>query len=247
MPYVIQACRVATLSLKGKYAFARRDPDGSYPYSMYVWLIQGEGRTILVDTGPKSIDVINQGLRELCVEPVRQAEDETLPAVLRRAGVHPTDIAAVILTHGHYDHVSNLDLFPDCPIIVNRRGWERAVQSPGPWPGEVYFPLLREWNHRLRLVENEELYPGIRSLWVGGHTLCSQAVIVDTPTGEAIIAGDVVSLYENLERDEPIGVYEDLDQLYMAMAAIRARDAIVIPSHDPTVLERHPGGLVGLR
>lgn len=243
--YSIKACRIGSLVLDGRHAFADHDPQGAYPYAMYVYLIRGGGRTFLVDTGPKSLEVINHGLAGMCIEPVTQRPGEDLPGILAREGLEPDDIEAVFLTHGHYDHTSNLDLFPQARILVNRRGWERALVQPGPWPGEVYFPLQREWSARLVLVEDEEPYPGLRTFWVGGHTYCSQAIAVQTRLGTAVITGDVVSLFENLERDLPIGVYEDLAQIRAAMARIREVADVVIPSHDPALLERYPDGAIG--
>lgn len=245
MTYTIQACRVGQLVLKGSHAFADFDPHGAYPYNMYVWLIRGRGLNLLVDTGPKDLDVINRGLAGMCIEPVTQNPGEDVRGHLERAGLTPEQIHAVYLTHGHYDHTSNLDLFPTARIVINRRGWERALLRPGPWPGEVYFPLQQAWRDRVVLVEDEPLYPGIATFWVGGHTYCSQAITVETRLGKAVITGDVVSLYENLERNEPIGVYEDLGQVRAAMEKIRRTADIVLPSHDPAVLNRFPSGRIG--
>ena len=49
---------------------------------------------------------------------------------LRAAGVDPEDVELVILTHLHWDHAGNCDLFPDAEIVVQQSELRYAV-SPG--------------------------------------------------------------------------------------------------------------------
>ena len=71
------------------------------------------------------------------------------------------------------------------------------------------------------------------------------AVAVRTAVGVAVIAGDVVSLYANLERDIPVAVHDDLEECRRAMNKIRRAADLVLPSHDPEVMRRYPGGVIG--
>jgi glyoxylase-like metal-dependent hydrolase (beta-lactamase superfamily II) len=248
--YTIHALPLATLVLKGNHAFRGHDEAAKCPYTLYCWLLKGDdGSTILVDTGPKDVEELNKGLEPLCHVPVRQTPDQTLQAHFDRLNVFPDDVDLIILTHLHYDHCTNLDLFPDAEIAVNRKGFEEAVRRGGGCcPGEVFFPLRDDeyWHSRLRLLEDEEVVrDGISVFHCGGHTPCSQAVVVDTKEGKAVITGDPVSLYRNLEEDVPIGVAEEFDAVERAMKRVRAEADIVIPSHDPDVMKRHPGGVIG--
>lgn len=246
--YTIYVLPLATLVLKGNFAFLGHDTEEAWPYMLYAWLLKGsDGSTVLVDTGPRDIEELNRGLANLCHEPVQQTPEQTLPAHLERLGVDPKEVESVIITHLHYDHCTNLDMFPDATIVISRVGFEEALRREHPWvPGEVLFPLRDEWRDRVRLAEKEEVIrEGISVFHCGGHTPCSQAVVVDTKAGKAIITGDPVSLYRNLEADEPIGVAEDPDAIRRTMERIRSEADIVIPSHDPKVMERHPGGVIG--
>jgi hypothetical protein len=71
------------------------------------------------------------------------------------------------------------------------------------------------------------------------------AVAVRTGAGTAVIAGDVVSLYANIEDDIPVAVHDDPGQCRRAMEKIRRAGDLVLPSHDPEVMTRHPGGVIG--
>lgn len=248
MIYSIRAYRTGELSLRGSHAFDGGDHNEPVPYAMFVWIIKGPERPIIVDTGPKSIDEINRGLGDMCIEPVTQREGEDMLAILARAHVDPAEVSHVFFTHMHYDHVTNIDLFPNARIVADRIGYEEALcrlEKGLCWvPGEVIFPMRDQWSDRVLLVGNQEVLPGIRTLHMGGHTPCSMAVSVHTAKGRAVITGDVVSLYENIERDVPIGVYANREEVMAAMRRIRAEADIILPSHDPKVLKRFPGGLV---
>lgn len=247
LTYTIRAYRTAELVLRGNHAFDGGNRNEPWPYVMFVWIITGGDKPIVVDTGPKDIDEINRGLGDMCIEPVVQREGEDIRAILARAHVDPADVSHVFFTHMHYDHVSNIDVFPNAYIVVDHHGYEEALRRLERglcWvPGEVIFPMRDQWQDRLILVEDQEVLPGIRAFHVGGHTPCSMAISVQTAQGKAIITGDVVSLYENIERDIPIGVYENRDEVMAAMRRIRDEADIILPSHDPKVLERFPRGI----
>lgn len=249
MHYTIHANKIADLVLRGNHVHDEYTAEQGYRFNMYVWILKGGPRPILVDTGPKSIEEINRGLGNMVIEPVRQAPGEDLPSILARNDVDPKDVSHVFFTHLHYDHCTNYDLFPNAQYVVNKRGFEEALRrlsTIGPWiPGEVLFPFRDELKDRVLLVEEAEPVPGIRTFWLGGHTPCSQAIVVETGAGTAVIAGDVVSVYENIEKNKPVGVGESAGESLAGMARIREIADIVLPSHDPEVLVRHPGGVIG--
>lgn len=249
MTYTIHPYRIGELVLGGNHAFENGDAAEGYAYAMFVWIIKGGERPIIVDTGPKSIDEINRGLNGMCIEPVTQREGEDIASILQRAQVDPNEVGHVFFTHLHYDHVTNLDLFPNAKIVVDKLGYGEALRRleiGRCWvPGEIIFPMRDEWQERMVLVEDEEVLPGIRAFHVGGHTPCSMSVAVETARGTAVITGDVVSLYANIERNIPIGIFEERDEVVAAMERIRNEADIVLPSHDPAVLERYPEGVIG--
>jgi len=249
LPYAIHAYRTGELVLRGNHAFDQGDPDQPVPYAMFVFIITGGGAPVVVDTGPKSLDELNRGLGDMLIEPVTQREGEDILGIMARAHVEPSDVGHVFFTHMHYDHITNIDLFPNARIVADRIGYEEALRRLDKglcWvPGEVIFPMRDQWQDRLILASDQEVLPGLRAFHVGGHTPCSMAISVQTDSGEAVITGDVVSLYANIERDVPIGVYEDRFEVMAAMRRIRAEADIIIPSHDPRLLKRFPDGTIG--
>jgi glyoxylase-like metal-dependent hydrolase (beta-lactamase superfamily II) len=146
------------------------------------------------------------------------------------------------VTHLHPDHCEFFDLFPNAALVVQKQGFTDALPSVRP---RVMAALARRWPQSLRLVSAPEeiLVPGIRCVHLGCHSPCSQAVVVDTERGRAVFAGDVAYLYANLESDRPIGGVPP-PAWATAAATIRRYADILIPGHDPEVLERWPGGWI---
>jgi len=247
--YKIRAYRTAELVLKGNHAFDGGDPNVASLYSLYVWIIMGGERPIVVDTGPKKIDEITSGIAGMCIEPLIQREGEDIRAIMARAHIDPTDVGHVFLTHLHYNHITNISLFPNAKIVVDKIGYDEALrrlETGKCWaPDEIVFAMRDEWQNRMMFVRDNEVLPGIKAFHLGGHTPCSMGISVRTEAGRAVITGDVVSLYENIEKDIAVGIYEDRAELMAAMRRIRTEADIILPSHDPMVLQRHRGGMVG--
>lgn len=209
-------------------------------FYLYVWLIEGADRPILVDTGPKHVDEFNRSTADYIPGGIVQAPEEATPALLARAGVSPDDVSHVFVTHLHPDHYEYFDLFPNAVMVVNRRGFLAGLTSV---KRHVMQALARRWPESLHLVEDEEVLPGIRTLHLGCHSECSQAVCVDTPAGRAALAGDVVYKFRNLEENLPIG-WADPNAWHTAVRRLRSAADIILPGHDPEILTRYPGGLI---
>ena len=58
--------------------------------------------------------------------PVDIAPDQCARSQLAARGIAPTDIATVILSHLHGDHVSGLADFPSSKIVLRREAWDAA-------------------------------------------------------------------------------------------------------------------------
>lgn len=217
------------------------EPDGSIGMDYFVWVVRSGETTIVVDTGFSRVGGESRG-REMLVEPA---------TLFDQLGV---DRAActVVVTHGHYDHIGNLELFPDAEVIVARR--EVEFWS-GPLRGKALFRHSVEESEidrlsqvadqpRSRLIDDAlQIAPGVDVIVVGGHTPGQCVVRVRTAEGTVLLASDAVHYYEELERDMPFSSAVDLGQMYNALERIRAMVAsgdvdIVVSGHDPATLRR---------
>jgi len=249
MRYTIRPLRNGECMIAGHHAFYEGNPDERYPFGLFVWLIEGGGKPILVDAGLSDVAEMNRGAAHVLAKPIIQPRQETTLEQLNRHGYRPEDIGYVFITHLHFDHVDQLDLYTNAEIVVSARGLAAATANPGwvgSWaPGKTLEGLTNTWKDRVIAVDDAEVVPGISVLWIGGHTPCSQAICVQTAQGEAILTGDTVSLLGNIEKQIPMGIHHDLDECRAALKKLAERKAIILPSHDPGVFDRFPEGVIG--
>jgi len=206
----------------------------------YMWIIKGERRIILVDTG----FVKSEGVK---FNPdIQQRPEEEPLKQLNKLGINPKKVTGIILTHGHWDHLSpTINLFVKAEVFIQRRELLYITNPPHPWFSKFVFKevancLKNEWRDRVHLVRGEEdILPGIRLFWTGGHTPGHQSVMVETNKGKVILAGDVVMTYRNLKEDIPPGFNSNLKECFLAMRRIRKENGILFPGHDPRVLEKY--------
>jgi glyoxylase-like metal-dependent hydrolase (beta-lactamase superfamily II) len=206
-----------------------------------MWVLEGE-TTIVVDTsvpiGGKAAEFIGEHFE-------RSPEQEPLNA-LKNAGIDPKNVELVLLTHLHWDHAGNCELFPEARVLVQESELRYAL-VPGRFFRKAFLSPLSGWPQppyllpTLDTVKGEvEIRPGIRTLPVPGHTPGSQAILVDTEQGRYVIAGDAVFTYENLERDIPPGFHNDVDHSMESMEMLRQRADHILPSHDYTIFSKGP-------
>ena len=118
-------------------------------------------------------------------------------------GLSPADIAAVVLSHLHFDHANNLEMFPHARVYVSRA---ECAYAQAPHPDDLYVPghLLAQLDAMdTRTLEQEgEIMPGISWLAAPGHTPGLIALLLEgTPHGRVVLASDAIkTAKEALER-----------------------------------------------
>jgi glyoxylase-like metal-dependent hydrolase (beta-lactamase superfamily II) len=241
--YRIYPLRNGQCQIAGHHAFHGGNTNETYDYTLFLWLILGGDKPMLVDAGLSDVAEMNRGAAHVLRKPITQASHETSRAQLRQFGLTPGDIGRVFITHLHFDHVDDLLLYTNATVYIGKKEWEGALQTTPSWgDGRILheFSNNPQCRQRLVLVEDQEILPGLESFWVGGHTPGSTAYCVHTAHGWAVLTGDTISLLANFEQQRPIGVFHNLEQCSAAFQKIRARADIVLPSHDPATLDRWP-------
>ncbi len=247
-PHHLQLFRTGTCRVKGRYAFRHYAKDRDHQYDIYIGVIRGRGLVALVDTGMASVDEMNRGAGFLLSELISQGPGEDTLSILAREGLSPSEVQYVLLTHCHYDHCSNLPLFPNARVVIPETAWRVWHEQPD---GAAYLHAgFLEHLHavraegRLMLTDEGLVLPGIGVRRVGGHSPCSQFIYVNTERGVVVLTGDTVQMYANLEADDTVGIWMDEEECRRALQIARSTADIVIPGHDPRVWVEHPAGVV---
>ncbi len=216
------------------------EPDAPLQMDYFFWLLRGDGRTILVDTGFSPEVGERRGRTVLC--PPLEA--------LARLGVAPADVAQVILTHLHYDHTGNVAAFPDAELVVQRAELDfwTGVEGRAPEHAAHVEPeeiAVVSTASRLRVLDGSgQVEPGIDAVLIGGHSPGQQSLVVTTERGTVVLASDAAHYYEEVERDRPFAIVVDVETMRRGLATLRdlaARPgAVLVPGHDPEVMKRFP-------
>jgi glyoxylase-like metal-dependent hydrolase (beta-lactamase superfamily II) len=204
--YEIYAVRYATIpgfAVSGLIEGA--DPSRKLDIAMMVWLIRGNGKNILFDSGFHAPRYIQQW------HPV----DFSTPAeAVARAGVKPEEVTDVVISHMHWDHAGGLDLFPKAKIWLQKdeleyyagSAWQSRRTHGGIDADDVQTAVKLNTEGRVGLIDGDgrEFLPGITAYTGGKHTYASQFIAVNTAGGTVVLASDNMYLYENLEKHLPI-------------------------------------------
>ena len=222
--------------------------DAPMPIDFYVWVVIGGGRTVLVDTGFDRAEGARRD-REL-VLPVEEG--------LKALGVQPGSVEDVVVTHMHWDHAGNHDLFPQARYHVQDREMSFCTGRcmchafiRRPFAVDDVTAMVRRVHagHVQFHDGTGEVAPGVTVHLVGGHSRGLQVVRVNTRRGWVVLASDASHYYANLEQDRPFPIVVDMQDILEGFALVRSLASSsnhFIPGHDPLVLERYPPSLPGL-
>ena len=108
----VHAIRYATLkdfSVSGLVRGA--DRTRKMDIAMMIWLIRGQGRTILFDSG---------FYHEPFMKQWHPADYRNPSTALAALNVKPEDVTDVVLSHIHWDHADGFDLFPQAKIWIQK-------------------------------------------------------------------------------------------------------------------------------
>jgi len=241
--YEVYAIKYAHHARTAKENFLGGDPhDGPMPMDYFVWLVRGHGRAIVVDTGFNVAVAAKRGRRVT----LRVEEG------LRLMGVNAAEVKDVAITHLHYDHVGNFDLFPAATFHLQDLEMQYATgrcmavdAMRHAYELEDVVGMVRHvYAGRVRFHDGDaEVAPGVTLHHVGGHTLGLQIVRVATRRGWVVLASDASHYYANMEPRRPFPIVYNVGDMvegWHRAQALADSAAHVIPGHDPLVLERYP-------
>lgn len=124
-----------------------------------------------------------------------------------KAGIQPSKIDGIIVTHYHGDHISGMisqttgsRVFGDTPIIVpaaEQAFWTDAAKGGAANKAlhERVSASLGKWKNVRQVKDGEEVVPGVKAVSTHGHTAGHTSYIVSSGRNSLLVAGDLTSLY----------------------------------------------------
>lgn len=158
------------------------------------------------------------------------------PALLRglaRHGLTPRDVPRVMLSHLHWDHSLNVDLFVDAEILVSRR---EVDYLRSPHPEDVHLPwgvAEQLAKHRVRYLDGPtEIAPGVRAFPAPGHTPGLYALALDTGVhGRTVLAADAIKYPKEVLSGQADLVFDTVEASRGTIATILAEADRIVPGH----------------
>jgi glyoxylase-like metal-dependent hydrolase (beta-lactamase superfamily II) len=241
--FEIYAVRYAHHDRNASANFIGGDPhDEAMPLDYFVWAVVGPHKTYLVDTGFDRAASLARG-RQL-LRPVAEG--------LEAIGIDHATVSDIIISHMHYDHAGNRDLFPAATYHLQDeemayctgRCMSHGIFSHAFDPADIQSMVGKLFDKRVRFHDGEsEIEPGLTVHRVGGHTRGLQVVRVKTRRGWVVLGSDAAHFYANFEQYRPFPVVDNVAQMvagYDRMRALATSERHIVPGHDPLVLQRYP-------
>ncbi|NXT41233.1 MBLC1 protein, partial [Pelecanoides urinatrix] len=179
--------------------FSSPQPDGSLRASGSITLVWGGPVTVLVDTGGPW-------------------DRQRLLQLLANEGLSPNDVTHVVCTHGHSDHVGNINLFPGATLLVGG-----DLSRGDGW----YLP------HALDQGRPYVLHPGhLEVTPTPGHTFNHVSLVAHgTSLGTVVVAGDLFEKEEDEEEWRRLS--EDPRKQEQSRRRVMAMADVIVPGHGP--------------
>jgi glyoxylase-like metal-dependent hydrolase (beta-lactamase superfamily II) len=185
------------------------------PYGYVV--IKGHGQTAMIDVGYN-----HQAYGEVLARSYGVQNWQPPRTVLAECGVSPAEVSNIFITHAHFDHMGNIEDFPNATFYLQERElskwvWAMSLERRFRWlmlgidPGDILRAVDLARQGRLVCVDGdrENVLPGIDlHAAFDTHTWGSMFVAVRNDPSPAtpntwVFAGDLAYMRENLCGDDP--------------------------------------------
>jgi len=207
-------------------------------------LVQGHGRTLLVDAGygPKWNEKARGHADMQPGNPIVES--------LAQLGVAPEQVDTVVLTHLHNDHAggtttrdtqgNSSPVFTNARHLVQRIEWDdasgRLPELAGAYFEQDFVPLMQAGV--LDLLDGEaEIIAGMRVTITGGHTRGHQMVVFDDGQREIIYPCDLCPTASHLHTNWCLAYDQHMRETRRVKPAVLGRAAdrgdTVLFAHDP--------------
>ena len=154
-----------------------------------------------------------------------------LPARIQQAGVQPEDIRYIFLTHLHWDHANNIDLFPQAELFISKAEWEFVTH----FSDAAYYPptieAIAKRGPTLIDANGETLVEGVSAYLTPGHTAGSTTYLADCGGTRCALVGDAAKNWYELQTG-CVKMTRDAQASARSIELIRSLSRHILPGHD---------------
>ena len=237
--YKIFAIKYAGVTKRESDNFIYNDKhDVDMDLDFFIWVIKDDTKVWVVDLGFGEEESKRRN-RKLILK---------IDEALKLINVDPIQVEDVIITHMHFDHVGNLEYFPNAKFYLQdaemsfatgRYMCHACISHPFNVKDVVQM-VENVYKNRVVFIDgNREIAPGISVHKVGGHTGGLQVVRVHTERGWVVLASDASHFYRNKLEKNPYPIVFNVGEMmegFNLLDELASSSDHIIPGHDPDVL-----------
>jgi len=152
---------------------------------------------------------------------------------LRETGISQDQIDIVVVSHLHYDHFVNAEIFPRATVLAPKRDLEYVLSGEYLQAKDPYVPagLVRCLQERLiPLEDGQSIVPGLKGMALPGHTPGTMGLYYEEDG--ILFASDAVKNAWEFCRNEPPTTFFSRAVAMENYARIREIARIIVPGHD---------------
>jgi len=180
-----------------------------------------------------SVFLIRSGSKTILFDTAHVGRRLVLQAALQQAGVREEEIDHVVMSHAHWDHVQNIDLFENADLLIHadeRKYAHRPHRND--WATPRWTGAAIETVRITEVGDGYEIAPGVKIVDVPGHSPGSIALAVETDQGLACLTGDALHFADvALTGKNPLVFWDD-EQASRSIKRMVEMADILYPGHD---------------
>lgn len=183
---------------------------GAFGYAS-ITLLKDENENILFDTG-------SYGVRNVIKDLLKKQKIDKL-----------------FISHLHFDHCSNLDLFINSKIYINERELKNLFENNEDI--DLYKPLLKIINEYDVTTFNDEINitNNIKTVLTYGHTVGHSSLEFKQGERRILIAGDAIKSLNDYLNSNEYGNAQNPDEYIKTKENIKSNYDVIIPGHSDII------------
>lgn len=193
-------------------------------FAFTYYLAKRNGKVILFDTGFRQKEMADHmGITLFDVS------EEVANLV-----TNPYSVDIIFITHNHFDHIDNLDLYDASMIVLSRATYNEACKDCA--------DTIREklQSKQICIVDDEVVIDDMFHFKViGGHAPGSSVIYFKEKEQEYVITGDECYVCDNMKHNLPIGICVDREKNADFIQDGYDKKLIPLPFHDKEIYSQY--------
>jgi glyoxylase-like metal-dependent hydrolase (beta-lactamase superfamily II) len=171
--------------------------------------------------------------KRILFDPAHVGRRTLLWDALAKRGLGPRDIDGVVLSHTHWDHVQNIDVFDHAPIMIHP--YERAYSlrpHRNDWATPAWTGTILERQKLVEVAEGDQILRGVRVIDMPGHTPGGIGLAVETGAGLSVLVGDALPTARVARLGENMLIFWDAAAARDTISRVLKMADVIYPGHD---------------